>query len=142
MAPHPIRIGVCYYPEHWPEERWETDATMMAELGLDCVRIGEFAWSEMEPREGEFEFGWLERAVETLTRHGLDVILGTPTATPPRWLTSRYPEVLQWDERGAVRGPGSRRHYCANAPEYRRLSARIVEEMGRRFGQHSGVIGW
>ncbi len=118
------------------------DAAMMADLGLDCVRIAEFAWARMEPREGSFDFGWLERAVETLAAAGLDVILGTPTATPPRWLTSRYPEVLQWDDRGAVRGAGSRRHYCANSPKYRELSARVVGEMARRFGGHQAVIGW
>ncbi|MBI5947762.1 MAG: beta-galactosidase [Chloroflexi bacterium] len=142
MSQHPIRIGVCYYPEHWPEERWDSDARMMAELGLDCARIAEFAWSKMEPREGHFDFGWLERAVETLGRHGIDVILGTPTATPPRWLTSAYPDVLQRDRRGAVRGAGSRRHYCASSERYREFGRRIVEEMGRRFGRDSRVIGW
>ncbi|HVW93494.1 MAG TPA: beta-galactosidase, partial [Devosia sp.] len=104
-------LGVCYYPEHWAEEAWAADAARMAEIGLSYVRIGEFAWSRLEPRPGELQFGWLIRAMDVLGRHGLRIIVGTPTATPPRWLVEKMPDMLPVDAEGRVRGFGSRRHY-------------------------------
>ena len=87
-------LGVCYYPEHWPEEIWALDAQQMVETGLTWVRIGEFAWSRLEPQPGQFDWGWLDRAIATLGTAGLKVILGTPTATPPRWMLDKYPDML------------------------------------------------
>jgi len=137
-----IRFGADYYPEHWPEERWETDAQMMREAGFNVVRMAEFAWAEMEPREGEFHFDWLDRAIATLADEGIDVVLGTPTAAPPPWLTEEYPEVLPVDEEGRTIGPGARRHYCVNSEKYRDLSRKIVARMATRYGEDSRVIGW
>src|SRR5262245_32213488 len=87
-------LGVCYYPEHWPSFRWDEDARRMSEIGIRYVRIGEFAWSRLEPRPGELRFDWLVEAMDVLGRHGLKVIVGTPTATPPRWMIDRYPDML------------------------------------------------
>ena len=95
-----MKLGVCYYPEQWDRARWRADAKRMADMGLEWVRIAEFAWALMEPREGEFDWAWLDEAVDTLAEAGLKVVLGTPTAAPPRWLTERYPEVLAVDEIG------------------------------------------
>ena len=81
-------LGVCYYPEHWSEEVWEQDAAGMAAVGITFVRIGEFAWSRFEPTPGDLQLDWLIRAMDVLGRHGLKVIFGTPTATPPRWMGS------------------------------------------------------
>src|SRR5262245_11456003 len=120
-------LGVCYYPEQWPEELWADDAKRMAELGLRYVRIGEFAWSVIEPEPGAFAWGWLDRAVETLGRAGLKIVMGTPTATPPKWLVDRFPDVLPVDSRGRVRRFGSRRHYCFSSETYRAESRRITE---------------
>jgi beta-galactosidase len=89
-----MKLGVCYYPEHWPRERWSVDARMMREAGLSIVRIAEFAWQKMEPEEGEFTFEWLDAAIETFHAEGLKVVLGTPTATPPAWLCAAHPEIL------------------------------------------------
>ena len=88
------QLGVCYYPEHWPETRWAEDARKMGDIGLHFVRIGEFAWSRLEPREGHYEFSWLRRAIDTLHNAGLAVVLGTPTATPPKWLVDKMPDIL------------------------------------------------
>src|SRR5262249_55613633 len=88
-----FRFGVCYYPEQWPESYWGEDALRMAECGVNTVRIGEFGWAIMEPREGHYDFSLFDRAIETLGRHGIKTIFGTPTATPPKWLTHKYPEV-------------------------------------------------
>ena len=104
-------LGVCYYPEHWPESMWANDAKEMRELGLNYVRIGEFAWSRLEASDGVLTFEWLDRAIATLANAGLKVILGTPTATPPKWLIDKFPSILPVGEYGTTRGFGSRRHY-------------------------------
>jgi len=134
--------GVAYYPEHWHESEWERDAKLMSDAGVNVVRMGEFAWYLMEPEEGEFDFSLFDRAIATLARHGIKTILGTPTAAPPKWLTSRYPEVLAVDVHGRPVDYQSRRQYCFNSPVYRRLSRRIVERMAEHFRDNRNVIGW
>ena len=104
-------LGVCYYPEHWPEEWWARDAQRMVELGIRYVRIGEFAWSRLEPSRGHFTWDWLDRAMEVLADAGLKIVLGTPTATPPKWLMDEHPDIAPVDIDGKPRGFGSRRHY-------------------------------
>ncbi len=135
-------LGVCYYPEHWPETFWQRDASRMVELGIRHVRIGEFAWSRLEPRRGDFQFGWLDRALDALHGAGLRIVLGTPTATPPKWLMDAYPDIAPVDEQGRVRGFGSRRHYCFSSEDWLRESRRIVEIIARRYGTHPGLEGW
>jgi beta-galactosidase len=135
-------LGVCYYPEHWPEEPWAEDARRMVELGLTFVRIGEFAWSRLEPARGDFQFDWLEHAIGTLHEAGLKIVLGTPTATPPKWLVDEMPDMLPVGENGRVRGFGSRRHYDFSHEGYRRECARIVTLLADRFGRHPGVTAW
>ncbi len=135
-------LGTCYYPEHWPEEIWEADARRMAETGLTWVRIGEFAWSRMEPSPGELRFEWLDRAIETLGQAGLKVVLGTPTATPPRWVVDRYPDMLAVDENGQPRKFGSRRHYCFSHEGFKRESDRITELLAKRYGSNPHIGAW
>jgi beta-galactosidase len=137
-----LHYGCDYYPEHWPESRWVEDARLMQEAGFNVVRLGEFAWAMMEPAEGYYDWGWLDRAIEALSNHGLNVVLGTPTATPPPWLTKNHPEVLPRDQHRRVRHPGSRRHYCPNSPAYRDYSRRIVTALAQRYGRDERIIGW
>lgn len=135
-------LGVCYYPEHWDEAQWAEDAARMARLGLTWVRIGEFAWSRMEPEPGRHEWHWLDRAIATLGARGLKVVLGTPTATPPRWMVDRYPDMLAVDAEGRARGFGSRRHYDFSHQGYRAECARIVGLMAERYGRNPHVAAW
>ncbi|WP_299297624.1 beta-galactosidase [uncultured Tateyamaria sp.] len=135
-------LGVCYYPEHWPEAQWAEDAARMADLGLTWVRIGEFAWKRMEPVEGTYEWGWLDRAIETLGAAGLKVVLGTPTATPPAWVVAKHPGMLPVDAEGRVRGYGSRRHYCFSHAGYLEECRRIVTAMAKRYGRNGHVAAW
>jgi len=128
-------LGTCYYPEHWPEETWAEDARRMADLGLTWVRIGEFAWSRLEPAPGHLRLDWLERAIDTLHGEGLKVVLGTPTATPPRWMLTRHPDMLAVDAEGRTRGFGSRRHYCFSHAGYRGEAVRIATLLAERFGR-------
>ena len=135
-------LGTCYYPEHWPREIWEEDARRMAETGLTWVRIGEFAWSRLEPKPGEYDFGWLDDAIEVLGAAGLKVVLGTPTATPPRWMLDRHPDMLAVDASGNPRRFGSRRHYCFSHEGYRDACAQIVTRLADRYGANPHVAAW
>lgn len=134
--------GVCYYPEHWPEDIWADDAARMAAAGLTYVRIGEFAWSRLEPRPDALHFDWLDRAIAILASAGLKVVLGTPTATPPRWMLTRHPDMLALDRDGRPRGFGSRRHYCFSHAGYREECRRIVTALAERFGADRRIVAW
>jgi beta-galactosidase len=137
-----MRLGVCYYPEHWPESWWARDARRMVEMGLSRVRIGEFAWSRIEPEPSVLIWDWLDRAVETLHTAGLGIIMGTPTATPPKWLVDQMPDMVACDAQGHPRNFGSRRHYCFSHTGYAAECDRIVEAMAQRYGEHPGVVAW
>ncbi|MEM9247528.1 MAG: beta-galactosidase [Pseudomonadota bacterium] len=135
-------LGTCYYPEHWPEKIWAEDARRMAEAGLTWVRIGEFAWSRIEPEPGRFDWGWLDRAIEVLGAAGLRVVLGTPTATPPRWVVDTHPDMLAVDAEGRPRKFGSRRHYCFSHRGYLEECRRIVTAVAARYGRNPHVAAW
>ncbi|MFB6189876.1 MAG: beta-galactosidase [Halapricum sp.] len=137
-----MTIGVCYFPEHWPRERWETDVAEMADAGIEYVRMGEFSWARLEPERDAFDFEWLETALDLLSEHDLQAILCTPTATPPKWLVDERPNILQEEPDGTVRHFGSRRHYCFNSPAYREETERVVTAMAERFSDHEAVAGW
>ncbi|WP_448664037.1 beta-galactosidase [Sphingomonas sp. CJ20] len=137
-----IAMGVAWYPEQWPEARWDTDLALMKATGFNTVRVGEFAWSRMEPEEGRFDFAWLDRAIAAAKRHGMMVVIGTPSAAPPAWLTQKYPDVLRVDENGTRASHGGRRHFSFASARYRTLSRRIAVEMARRYGRDPAVVGW
>ena len=135
-------MGVCYYPEHWPEAMWREDLTRMLDTGIEVIRIAEFAWSKTEPEEGVFTFDFFDRFLDLCDETGMKVIFGTPTATPPAWLTEKYPEVLNVDVEGHTYYHGARRHYNYNAPVYRWFTERIVTKLGEHYGQRKCVVGW
>lgn len=137
-----FRFGVCYYPEQWPESLWEEDAQRMQDCGVNTVRLGEFGWALMEPREGHYDFSLFDRAIETLGRHGIKTIFGTPTAAPPKWLTHKYPEVLGVLDNGQRVNDQSRRQYNYNSPIYSRLSRKIVEALALHYRDNTNIIGW
>ncbi|MEP3421495.1 MAG: beta-galactosidase [Erythrobacter sp.] len=137
-----MKLGCCYFPEHWPETVWADDARRMADMGLSLVRIGEFAWSRIEPEPGVFDWGWLDRAIDVLENAGLEVVLCTPTATPPKWLVDRIPDMVAVDEKGRPRGFGSRRHYCFSHEGYRAEAARITTQIAERYGAHPAITAW
>lgn len=135
-------LGVCYYPEQWPRKRWPQDIARMAELGLSRVRLGDFAWNRLEPQTDQWDGEWLDGILELLTQHGLQAVLATPTAGPPKWLVDRYPEILPLDAQGRIRRFGSQRHSCFSSPAWRQQSERIVTLLAQRYGQHPAVVGW
>ena len=135
-------LGTCYYPEHWPEDRWADDAARMRAAGLAWVRIGEFAWSRLEPEPGRLEFDWLDRAVDVLGSAGLKIVMGTPTATPPRWMLDKHPDMLATDADGRPRRFGSRRHYCFSHEGYLSECRRIAGLLGQRYGADDRIAAW
>jgi len=135
-------LGVCYYPEQWPREQWADDARRMRELGLRYVRVAEFAWALIEPRQQEWDWGWLDEAIDTLSEAGLLVVMSTPTAAPPAWLVQQHPEILPAGSDGRIRGFGARRHYDTASRVFREHSRRITRAVARRYGQHPSVVGW
>ncbi len=137
-----IRYGADYYPEHWPEQRWALDARLMQEAGFNVVRLAEFAWSRMEPADGQFDFAWLDRAIDLLGAHGMDVVLGTPTASPPPWLMAQHPDVFNVWADGTRATYGSRRTTCPTNPAFRASGERITRAMADHYHDHPRVIGW
>ena len=137
-----MEVGTYYYPEQWPEQEWERDMENIRRLGFEFTHFGEFAWSSMEPEEGRFDFGWLDKAIDLAGKQGLKVIPCTPTPTPPAWLTHLHPDVLIVNDEGRTIRHGARQHASWNSPAYRRYVERIVTEMARRYGQNELVWGW
>jgi len=136
-------LGVCYYPEQWPKDLWRDDARRMKALGLTYVRIGEFAWSRFEPEPGVYDFAWFDEIIAILGEAGLKVVIGTPTATPPKWLIDRHPDILPVDpDTGRIRGFGSRRHYDFSSQTYLRECERIVLALAERYGDNPHIAGW
>jgi beta-galactosidase len=113
----------------------------MADAGIEHVRMAEFAWAVIEPERGEFDFEWLDEAVELVGEYGMEAVLCTPTATPPKWLVDEHPEILQEERDGTVRGFGSRRHYCFNSPVYREETERVVRRMAEHYADNDTVVG-
>lgn len=135
-------LGVCHYPEQEPREQLVRDAQMMAQAGVETVRMGEFAWSVIEPREGVFDFSLFDEAIATFAAHGIDTIFCTPTATPPRWLTHRHPEMLRQDAAGRPMRHGSRQHGELTHPGFREHSRRVTRALADHYRDNPNVVGW
>lgn len=134
--------GAYYYPEHWDESQWERDLKQMHELGFEFTHFAEFAWAQLEPQEGVYDFSWLDRAVALAAKYDLKVVMCTSTATPPVWLSRKYPEILLKSEDGIVQDHGARQHASFASPVYRKLAYRMIEELARHYGNDSRIIGW
>lgn len=138
----PLLLGVAWYPEQWPEAQWEHDLALMEAAHVRVVRIGEFAWSRMEPREGRYDFAWMDRAIAAAARHHMVVVLGTPTAAPPAWLTQAYPDTLRVGEDGVRDEHGNRQQFSFASARYRQFAHAIAEQMAQRYGRNPHVVGW
>jgi len=137
-----LMLGAAWYPEQWPESRWEADLSLMEAAHIHLVRVGEFAWSSLEPNEGDYEFDWLDHAVRAAERHHIAVVIGTPTAAPPAWLTAKYPETLRTLADGRKDQHGNRTQFDWTNPKYRELGAQIATKLAERYGHDPNVVGW
>jgi beta-galactosidase GanA len=141
-APRRFHVGAVWQPELWPEDQWAADIGRMREVGVNAVRLFDFAWHRFEPREWEFEFDWAVRLLDQLKTAGIDVIVATPTAAPPAWMTTRYPEILQYLPEGRRATHGRRRQYSVVSSKYREFTARIIDQMVHAFRGHEAIVGW
>lgn len=137
-----MRIGTDYYPEHWDKSRWKTDAEMMVQAKIKVIRIGEFSWSLYEPEEGKYDFTWMDEILDFFGGYGIKVVLCTPSATPPKWMADKYPEIYQDDIHGDPKIFGTRRHYCYNSSLYKQKTRALVEKIAERYAAHSAVEAW
>ena len=135
-------LGVDYYPEHWEKERWPADAKLMQKAGLNVVRLAEFAWSKLEPKDNVYDFDWLDEAMDALGKRGIKVILCTPTAASPAWLIEKHPHILPLLKNGQRMTFGARRHYCITNPTYYYYSERIIKKLAEHYRGNPQVIGW
>ena len=142
IATDTFLVGTPHYPEHVDESYWQRDADRMAAAGFNAVRLAEFAWHIIEPHEGTFDFDLFDRAIDVLGKAGIKTIMCTPTATPPRWLTARYPEVLRVDANGRAMSHGSRQHANLASGVFREHSKRITKAMAQHYRGNSHIIGW
>lgn len=137
-----IYTGAAYYPEMWDESEVDKDIERCKALGINVLRVGEFAWGRMEPSEGMFDFDWLTRVVDKLYENGIYTVMCTPTATPPRYMLDKYAEMRNVNSDGVRSDVSSRCHVCKTSPVAREKNRKIVTEMAKAFGAHKGVIGW
>ncbi len=137
-----IIMGTDYYPEHWDKSMWEGDLERMLETGIEVIRIAEFSWNKFEPREGEYTWEFFDEFLDLCKKKGMHVIFCTPTATPPAWMTDKYPEVLNARQDGVLYRHGARRHYNYNSVIYQRFTRNLVERMGEHYAKHPAIIGW
>ena len=139
--PHMIH-GADYNPEQWPQEYWDRDMELMQQANCNEMTVGIFAWSTLEPREGEYDFSYLDTIIEKIGEAGGKVILATPSGARPRWLAEKYPEVLRVDAQGNREHIRGRHNHCPTSPVYREKVRAINEQLARRYGNNPTVIAW
>ena len=137
-----IIMGTDYYPEHWDEQLWGQDLDRMHETGIEVIRVAEFSWNVFEPAEGEYSYDFFDRFLDLCEEKNMKVIFCTPTATPPAWMTDKYPEVLNARQDGVLYRHGARRHYNYNSVIYQRFTRNIVERLGAHYAKRACIIGW
>lgn len=137
-----IIMGTDYYPEHWDSSMWAGDLDRMLKTGIEVIRIAEFSWNKFEPKEGEYTWEFFDTFLDLCAEKGMKVIFCTPTATPPAWMTDKYPEVLNARQDGVLYRHGARRHYNYNSHIYQRFTKNLVERLGEHYAGHPAIIGW
>jgi len=137
----PFHFGTAYYPDHWPEVDWESDLRHIRASGITHVRFGEFSWSWIEPRPGEFDFCGFDRFIELAVQADLQVLLCTPTCTPPPWLFARWPAARMQDQHGRLH-VGHRHFTCYNHPNARDAAEQIIRRLAEHYRDHPNVCGW
>lgn len=137
-----IFYGGDYNPEQWPESIWLEDMKLMQQAGVNLVSIGIFSWARLQSDEKTYTFGWFDRVMDLLAQHGIYACLATATASPPAWLSKKYPDVLAVDVEGKTYYPGARQHYSPCSPAYRRAAAALVHTMAERYRNHPALLSW
>lgn len=141
-AKHLMTVGIYYYPEHWNPSQWERDIKNIAATGYEFIHLAEFAWVQMEPTEGQYDFNWLDEVVALAARNNLKVIMCTPSATPPAWLGVKYPEIYVMNSNYVRAEHGTRANGCQTNQIFRQYVEKINTQMAIRYGKNPTIIGW
>ena len=145
VAPETILYGAAYYHEYMPYERLDKDVELMKRAGVTVVRVGESTWTSWEPREGEFQFAWMDRVVDAMHAAGIQVVMGTPTYSIPPWLYAKHPEIMVvplGQVRQAWQFYGPRQNMDITHPVYRQYCERVIRKIAERYAKRPGVVGW
>lgn len=134
--------GGDYNPEQWPEEVWADDMRLMKAAGVNLVSVAIFSWAHLQPKEDQFDFGWLDKILDLMAANGIRADLATATAAQPNWMSLKYPEIMAVDKKGIRYTWGSRQGYCPNSPVYRDAAAKIVNMMAERYAEHPALAMW
>jgi beta-galactosidase len=137
-----LLFGADYNPEQWPEESWPEDIRLMHQAGINLVTLGVFSWARLQPAEGTWDFGWLDRILDLLHEGNIKVCLATPTASPPPWLGHRFPSTLPTDASGTTLWYGSRNQFSPSSAVYRSAARRVTAALAERYGRHPAVVMW
>ncbi|MGY2894798.1 beta-galactosidase [Deinococcus sp. UYEF24] len=137
-----LGYGGDYNPEQWPEDVWAEDARLMQEAGVNLISLGIFSWAKIEPTPGARDFGWLDRVLDVLHRHGVQVNLATATASPPPWMAHQDPSSLPVTADGVRLSVGARQQYCPSSVSYREGCERLTRDIAERYGQHPALAAW
>ena len=137
-----MALGIYYYPEHWEETDWERDIKNIADLGFEFIHLAEFAWTNLEPKEGIYDFEWLDEVIGLAEKYKLKVILGTPTAIAPVWMGIKYPEIYVVHSNYLRAEHGTRAQQSLSSKIWRDFSEKIITKLAQRYGNSETVIGW
>lgn len=134
--------GGDYNPEQWSRDVWQEDFRLMKEAGVTVATVGVFSWVTLQPSEHEFHFEWLDDVINGLWENGIHVVLATPSAAQPAWMSEAYPEILRASPSGIRNEQGGRVNYCPNSPDYRRFSGNMARRLAERYQNHPAIVLW
>ncbi|GIM96479.1 beta-galactosidase [Paractinoplanes toevensis] len=137
-----LEFGADYNPDQWPRAVWDEDVQHMRSAGVTIVSLAIFSWARLEPAEGEYDFAWLDDAIDLLHANGISVDLATATASPPPWLTAAHPSILPVDREGHTIWPGGRQQWRPTSPIFRSHALALVRALADRYKEHPAVVAW
>jgi beta-galactosidase len=137
-----IWYGGDYNPDQWPEEVWQEDMRLFRKAGINVATLPVFSWAKLQPQEDRWDFSWLDRALDLLSKNGMYACIATSTGAVPPWLATKYPEVLRTNFNGMRRKYGHRHNACPTSPVFRRLSVQLARKLAERYASHPALVAW
>ena len=136
--------GADYNPEQWIDDKsvWDEDMRLMKLAHCNEMSVGIFSWAKLEPREGEYDFSFLDEIIDKIGANGGKVILATPSGARPHWMADKYPEVLRVTPNGVRQHFGGRHNHCFTSPVYREKVRQMNRRLAERYGNNPTVVAW
>jgi hypothetical protein len=90
--------GGDYNPDQWlaSPEVLDKDIELMHAAHVNCVSVGIFSWTLLEPEEGRYDFVWLDEVIGPAVGGRDPRDPATPSGARPAWMAAEHPEVLGW----------------------------------------------